>query len=254
MSHTRRVFCALLTIGFFAAASGQAAEDKLPSADEVLTRYIQATGGEEAHRKIKTRVEEGTVELAGMNISMEMKAYHERPNRMRLIITSPAMGKMEQGVTGDTVWEINAMTGAAIKEGEEKAFLLRHADFDSDLKWKTLFPERKTVGEEEIDGVVCYKVELTPKDGKPETRYYAKDSGLLQRMLQTQITPQGEIPATIDVSDYREVEGIKMPFESRVSLMGMTQIIKLTKVELNVDIPDEMFELPEEIKELQADK
>ena len=55
---------------------------------------------------------------------------------------------------------------------------------------------------EPIDGAVCYRVVLTPKEGQPETRYYDKKTSLLVRTNMIMKTEMGEIPAEMSVSDY----------------------------------------------------
>lgn len=54
----------------------------------------------------------------------------------------------------------------------------------------------------------------------------------------------GEIEQTVDLSDYRDVDGVKGPFTVKVSNPAQTVTISLTKVEHNKPIDDAMFARP----------
>ena len=60
----------------------------------------------------------------------------------------------------------------------------------------------------------------------------------------------GDIPVTSKLSDYKEVDGIKIPFTNSSSMMGQEQAIALQSVEHNVEIPADRFAVPAEVEEL----
>src|SRR5258708_30320057 len=66
------------------------AQESLPSADQILDKYLAAAGGAEALHKIKTRVQKGTVEAAGQHYPIEI--YSEAPEK-RLSISHPSFGE-----------------------------------------------------------------------------------------------------------------------------------------------------------------
>jgi hypothetical protein len=56
--------------------------------------------------------------------------------------------------------------------------------------------------------------------------------------------PQGTTPVSIHLSDYREVDGVKMPFESKLTNPAFTMVFKITDVKHNVPIDDAKFAKP----------
>ena len=55
-------------------------------------------------------------------------------------------------------------------------------------------------------------------------------------------TPQtGEIEQTADSSDFRDVDGVKVPFSIRLTNAMQSVTMTFTKVENNVAIDDKMF-------------
>ena len=103
---------------------------------------------------------------------------------------------------------------------------------------------------EPIDGHVCYRVVLTPKDGQTETRYYDKKSYLLVRASMILNNEMGEIPVEMSVSDYRSVDGLLMPFQIRQKALGQEFTVTHQSIQINVEIPKERFALPDDVKAL----
>lgn len=241
-------------VALLASALPARAEDKLPTADDVLARYVEVTGGEAQYKSKNSRVSESTMEIPGMPSAMKITTYQQRPNHMRAKFESDALGRIEQGVNGDVAWSIHPMMGNTISEGKERAFVMRQADFDRETNWKAQYPERKMNGVTELEGKKYYELELTPGEGNPETRFYDVETGLLHRLEVAQPTAHGEIPTALNFGDYREVDGLKIPFEISMSMMGMSQTIKTTKVEFNTEIPEDTFAMPDAIRKLLEDK
>ena len=66
-----------------------------------------------------------------------------------------------------------------------------------------------------MNGEDCYKVLLTPATGKPETQFYSKKSGLLLKTTATAVSPMGEVAVEVEVSDYKNFDGILLPTRSK---------------------------------------
>ena len=57
-------------------------------------------------------------------------------------------------------------------------------------------------------------------------------------------TPIGRVPSQVDYSDYRDVDGIKFPFQYKFSWLDGRDNYKLTDVKVNVPIDDSRFGKP----------
>ncbi len=229
-----------------------ASEDAAPTAAAILDGFVEATGGEAAYAKLNNRVGKVKIDLAAQGIAFTMTVYHARPDKMYSVAESEAIGKIESGSDGDVVWESNLMTGSQIKEGEERAFILRSSALDSVVRWRDHFKEVEYAGLETIAEKPCHKIVLTPEEGKPETRYYDQETHLLVKTEFTLVLPMGPIPMEIYASDYRSVDGILMPYHARIITMGMERTATTESIEHNVELPADIFDLPEEIQALVA--
>ena len=223
----------------------------LPSGESLLARCLTKSGGTEAYAKVKSAAMTGTVEMVGHNLTGPVSVF-QQGEKMYTAIELPGVGKVEEGFDGQTAWEVNALTGARVKDGEEKTAAVRASKMGLDLmnSWREYYKEARTLGEEDVEGKSAWKVQLIPKDGKPETFYFDKESGLLVRMTQTIATALGEIPVDGSLSDYRSVGGILTPFTMTQKAMSQTMTMHFEKVEWNPAIPAKRFDLPAAVKAL----
>jgi hypothetical protein len=87
-------------------------------------------------------------------------------------------------------------------------------------------------------------VVATPATGDPEKLYFAVDSGLLVRIDTDNDTPQGKMSFATYVSDYKEVDGIKIAHTLRQVSSAFTAVIKMSEVKHNITIEDAKFAKP----------
>jgi hypothetical protein len=236
--------------GFF---TGLAEEGGAQSAENILGRYIDATGGKDAYDRISNRVTKSVMEMPAQGISMNMTIYHSRPNSFYALIESEMVGKIERGTDGDIAWEKSVMMGPRVLEGSEKDDLLRQATFDQLVHWKTLYEKAEVVGMEEIAGRPCDKVVLTPKTGNPQTYSFDRETGLVSKVMLTVESPMGEVPVETYLEDYRSVDGLLMPFRSRVESLGVERLVTVQSVEQNVELPANRFETPADVLALMEE-
>jgi len=227
----------------------KAAKAELPSGESIMDKFIEATGGVDAHKKIKNTVARGTFDFVAMGIKADMTIYTSEPNLHLSEVEIPGMGKMLEGVDGKIAWGYSAMQGPTIKEGKEAEEALNNATFQ-DHDWRAKYSSAKTEGLETVEGEECYKVTVTPKAGNPRTHYYSKETCLLVRIDSTTETAMGVLSVETVNKDYREVDGVLVPFQIINSFAGQTMKMTLTEVKSNVDIPKSTFEPPEEVKAL----
>ena len=80
--------------------------------------------------------------------------------------------------------------------------------------------------------------------GSMATLYFDAKSGLLVRMVRFSKGPIGRVPTEIDYSDYRDVNGIKMPFHMLFSWLDGRDEIQLSDVQINVPVDESKFGRP----------
>ena len=228
----------------------QAADPELPSAETILDRYIEVTGGKAAYEAHKTEIITGKLEFAAAGVKGAILQYSAEPDKYYSSLDIDGIGKVEMGVIGGVAWEKSALIGARIKQGEERAQALREARMNAPFHWHDLYSKAETTGVETVNGEECYKVVLTPEGGKPETMFFEKKSGLMRKTTLVAASPMGEISADVIAGEYKDFGGLLVPSKITQKAAGQEFTTTIESIKVNDAIPADRFELPPEVKAL----
>ena len=232
-----------------AAASLIFAAD-LPSGESLIQRYIDKSGGMQAYAKAKSMSMSGKVEMEGRNISGTVTIVEEG-HKSYTAMEFPGIGKVEEGYDGDTAWEDSALQGPRILDGDEKAAAKRAATLALISSWRDVFKEAKTIGPADVDGKPAWQVEMVAKEGKPETWFFDRDSGLVVKTSGVLSTAMGDLRTEVTNSDFRNVDGILTPFAMTQKAMSQTIVMRFDKIAYNAPIPADRFAPPNSVKSLR---
>jgi photosynthetic reaction center cytochrome c subunit len=221
-------------------AARPAAGTPQPTADDVIAKYVTAVGGADAIKKITTRVGKGEITAMGSKNSIEL--YTKAPNK-RITITKSANGESVTAFDGTTGWMGSPSRGREMDAGGASAAAL-DAEFALALRIKELYPQIRRGRVEKVNGIDC-EVLQGQAAGRPTIRLlFDKNTGLLTRMVRYAETPLGRNPTQVDYADYREVDGVKVPFRWTLSRTNGRFTIQLTEVKANVPVEDSRFARP----------
>lgn len=230
-----------------ASANGSAEESKkaesLPTVRQVLDRYVEAVGGQAKAAKLKTRVLKGIRESSQGNWSLEIDV--KQPDKFLVSITVPQQGIIYQGFSGTTGWLKNPREQRAMS-ANELAFLKQTAELYEVIKVKEPSPGMKITAIEKIGGRESYVLESATAPDIVEKLYFDVQTGLLIRKLTLTNTVLLPIPEQIDFEDYREVDGVKLPFVIRISNIDpfFNSTRRFTEIKHNVPVDDAKFDIP----------
>lgn len=241
----KRTLSLLAAIVALAAAHPSAGVQALPTADQVIDKYIEALGGRAAIEKLTSRVTKGSMETPDGAQVGTVTISEKAPNKSLAVIDSPAMGgTFRQGTDGMTAWEDQPGAGVTEKTGAELADALRDGTFNSELKMKTTYKTLVVTKREKVGTRDAYAVVATPAAGTPITLYFDVESGLMVRQTSSRDTAQGRIDVDVFLEDYRTVDGVKQPHVVRQVTAMFSFVIKITEIKHNVALADAMFKRP----------
>lgn len=214
-----------------------------PTADEVLAHYVRAIGGKEAWEKLHSRTSLGTIDIASMNISGTVMIHEKAPNKVLLVVILAGQ-PFRQGYDGTVGWSDDPQDGLKEKSGEQLAETARDADFYRPLHMEKTYTKLNVVGKESVGDRPAWVVQAGLPEGGSDKLYFDTESGLIIRAVSQQHTDQGVNAVAEDFKDYREVDGVKLPFEI-LQVNGQSNLtIKLGEVHHNVDLEDSEFAKP----------
>jgi photosynthetic reaction center cytochrome c subunit len=221
----------------------KAAEAKLsaPAADQLLEKYLDAIGGAEALQKITSRVQKGTLTaFGGQHFPVEV--YSKAPNK-RASIMHLQSGDSVTAFDGKQGW-LSVPGRVHVMSAAENDAARLDADLYLPAHVKTLYTKFSVDLGEKIDGHDTYMV-VGRNEGQPPLRLYLdKESGLLLRLMRYAETPLGRNPTQIDYADYRDLDGVKMPFRWTLSRPGNRFTIQVEQVQQNISVDDAKFVAP----------
>lgn len=218
---------------------------KMPTAQEILAKYVQAIGGKANYEKLKTRLSKATQEIPAAGIKGTIEIYAAAPDKSFSKAVIPGLGDFTESFDGKTAWADNPIQGKRDKSGEELAQTRLVNSFYRDINLDKLYPKMTVKGIEKVGANDTYVVVAAPENNlPPETFYFDVKSGHLLRQDGIVITPEGKTPTKTIFEDVREVDGIKIPFKATTTLPQFDIILTLTEIKHNVKVEDAMFAKP----------
>ena len=214
----------------------------LPKPEELLDKYLAAVGGAAAVEKITSRGQKGKL-LAFGGQSFPAEVYSKAPDK-RVSIMHLQGGDSVTGFDGQRGWMSVPGRPAHMMSSSENESARLDADLYFPVHAKTLYPKFTVKTGEKIDGHDTYLVE-GHEEGRPPLRlYFDTQTGLLLRMVRYAQSPLGLNPTQIDYADYRDVDGIKVPFWWTVSRPGNRFTVQVDEIKQNVPVDDSKFVPP----------
>jgi photosynthetic reaction center cytochrome c subunit len=217
------------------------AAPSFPSVEQILAKYVDAVGGASALAKLSTREERGTLSVAGRQLPIAILS--KTPAKQVSIIHLP---------NGDNITAYNGISGwtsgphGPVRDLSrmEAASARVEADLQLPIHLKQLFGEIKTEKPENIGGREVYVISGLNAGELAAKFYFDEQSGLLLRILRYVNSPLGQNPTQIDYADYRDQDGVKMPFQETIARPDTRLAIHIDEARYNVPVDDARFARP----------
>jgi photosynthetic reaction center cytochrome c subunit len=221
------------------------AAEGAPSADEILNKYFQAIGGTQRLGSFTSLAAKGTYSGYDTdNQKAPVEIYAKAPAQMTTIVHAP-LGDSVRVFDGRSGWiaspdrpvPLLPLTGGDVTGAKIDATLV----FSTGIK--QLFPQWR-VADTTLEGKDVWMLEGIAPGQLPLKLYFDQKSGLLVRALRLIDTVIGYNPTQLDYSDYRLVNGIKVPYRQVITWTDNQITIDLTNVQLNTAIEAAKFAQP----------
>jgi photosynthetic reaction center cytochrome c subunit len=225
--------------------AGNKAEE--PSADQLFDKYLQAIGGAAAVDKITSRVMKGTIDFGGQLLAVDLYSkQNERASFMHML-----EGESVTAFDGHEGWL--SLPGHPVREmhGPDLDGAAIDADLHLAAHLKQMFNEVQVQGTEKIGEHEAYVIVGQREAKTPLQLYFDERSGLLLRMVRYGETVLGQIPTQVDYADYRDANGVKLPFRWTLSRPNGRFTIQVSDLKQNVPVDDSTFAKPADPAEPQ---
>jgi hypothetical protein len=211
---------------------------------QVFDKHAQAVGGRAAWQKVTSRVSRGIVEIEGQEGSGKFVVYERAPDRHASTVTLPNGIVLHEGFDGKAAWEDDPKAGVHNLKGTEAEDSRATADFYEDVELENVYRRAKVIGQQLADGRQAFVVEAAPKGGYKRLLYFDVETGLRFRTDVFRNPLSFEPTSVLRLDDYREIDGIKVPYHIRYQIQGTSMLLRFTAIRHNVTVGDDQLARP----------
>ena len=222
------------------------------TADELIAKNIEARGGLEKIKAIKTMRVTGKIKGFGGRV-MAMGEENARPDFVRVTTTVQGMTAI-QAYDGTTGWQVEPFGGKKDPElmGEDSLRdLLQDGDFDGPLvNYKEKGSTVEYLGHDLVDGDDALRLKVMLKNGDIIYDYLDPDTFIeirreIQQFIRGSVREREE-----SLGSYKPVAGVMFPFAIAAGPRNApdAQTTAVQKIEVNVNIDPADFALPESLR------
>lgn len=228
----------LIIFGLFILALVCAQFTQAQTVDDVINKHVAALGGKEKLSKIQNVVMEGSLNIQGTEISLTVTQVHNKLNRQDIT----AMGMHGFDMMTDTEgWQYMPFQGMQ-KPEPKTADEVKKSQSDLDIAgplvdYAAKGHKAELLGKEDVEGTECYKIKVTLAAGKEVTFFIDPTSNMIIRTKETRKFNGQDTELQTDFSDYKEVEGVKMPF----SITQQFGTVLFSSIKVNQTIPESAY-------------
>ncbi|MBL1223180.1 insulinase family protein [Chryseobacterium sp. L7] len=198
--------------------------DAAVSVASIADKYINAIGGKANLAKISSYTMNASMSMQGQNI--DFKIIKAQGGKELTSVT--AMGQVVQKQVFDGKEGYSEQMGQKVPmKPEQVAEKQKNTELFEELNFAKS-PDYKVAGIEKISGEDSYAVK-----GKSTTYYYSVATGLKTGETRTAKAQGQEITIPTVFSNYKDVNGVKMPFTITVNQMGMDMTMSVKSYDVN---------------------
>lgn len=224
------------------------------TADEIVERILAASGGRQALVKVKSRHVTGTVAVSTPrgDLPGTIEMWNEVPNKSRNVMkvdlssAGLASAVVDQRFNGEAGYVVDSLQGNRAITGSPLD-LMKGGFFPTPfIDYKNRGGTVSLAGREKLADHDAYILAHVPKIGTPTRWYIDAKSYLPIRSIAKVHVPQlgTDVEQTTEYSDYRQVDGLQVPFKIKYASPLQTYVVTVMKIEHNVAMDEASFSKP----------
>jgi photosynthetic reaction center cytochrome c subunit len=233
-----------------AAASAQARPraEALPSVGQVLDAYVKALGGQAALDGVKSRITK-TTKINSSDFKETTEVFQQAPGKVLRIVRAQGYTTWA-GFNGRQTWGYDSEKSYwGLLDSAQRLSLIQESELYPGSRLRKQYAQVAVLGKERVGERETYVVGGISPEGARESFFFDIDTDMLLRRRTEQNTVLGWVPVQVDFENYRDVDGVKLPFVERWSSfrsfgLGSYEARQVLEVHQNVPIEDEKFNPP----------
>jgi outer membrane lipoprotein-sorting protein len=219
------------------------------TADEIVAKSLAARGGIEKIKAVQSQRISGTISF-GPGAEGPFVIELKRPLKLHMEVTLGGQKLVRVYDGKSTGWTVNPFAEDRSPQpmaAEELKNIDDEADFDGPLvDYKAKGSQIELAGKDEVAGKAVYKIKLTRKTAEARIYYIDASTFDVLKWDGTTRIEDNDVPVENFLRNYRDVNGLRFPFEIDSDSPGSPQERKITieKIELDLKIEESRFGKP----------
>jgi outer membrane lipoprotein-sorting protein len=215
---------------------------KAQTLEEILSKHMQALGGEEALKAQRNSVVDLEMVVPG-GLTGTIKNYFKYPDKLRTEMDLKVMKGLtvydgQKGWVQDANGQVRELAGMELEQTKSEIYFSVYG---------YLFPERakgkvEYLGREKVGDIDYYVVQATPEGCDPVKMYINPQTYLIDKT----VSKYDIVVSTSYYSDYKDFGGVKVATSMVINTGDTAYNIRttLTNIELNPELSDDLFKKP----------
>ena len=216
----------------------------------MLDKFIEVSGGAQRLAGLTSFVATGTAVAYGeLGGTADFNIFAKAPNLRTALITykdHPERGTSSWSFDGHIGWvkTPRGLLGEYELVGSELDGVRLEAQLAFPGQIKKILDNWRGAATRSIGDRDLLAVQGSGPRGFLATLYFDPATGLLTRMVRYGPSPIGRMPTQVDYGDYRDVGGVKLPFEYKFTWMDGRYTAKVNEIKTNVAVDAARFGKP----------
>lgn len=215
------------------------------TADEIVSKHIEAIGGKEKLSQVTSVYIESGTEVMGNESATKTTILNGKGYRNETDFNGQQIVNV---VTDKGGWAINPFAGGSeataladdqYKGAEDQVYVAPLFDYSA------RGGKVELLGKEKVGEVDAYKIKYTNKDNSETTYYIDPSTYYIIQAVKKGMAMGQEVTITIGLSDYKKNDfGIYMPYTTNIDMGQFALKVNAKKVEVNKAVDPSIFEMP----------
>ena len=230
--NVKRLF-AVLTAAVFVLSFASVAQADL-TADEIIAKHLEKTGGIDNFKKLKTMRMTGKAFIGQMTADFTIE--NQAPDLFHMKFVSD-MFTMETASDGKQVWQqIPMVEGYIFADSADLPPQLERMRMHPFLDYKERGVKTRLVGEEPVKGADCYKLEWIAASGDTSYMFFDKENFNLVKKI--------EAESETLLAKFKKVNGFTFPHKMTQNMGAQRLMFIINTISTNVELEPSLFVAP----------
>lgn len=229
----RKLIAILTAVVFMTLAASVALADM--TADEIITKYLESTGGVENYKNLKSTVMQGKAFMQQQ--PFDIYVANRAPDQFYMKFSSDMM-QIINATDGKQAWQLLSpfVEGYIFMEGDDLQRMIEQGRMNPYLDYKERGGKMTLLGEEPVKGSDCFKIEYIKPSGDTSHLFISKDNFHLMK--------ESSNNGSVLYAKHKEVDGFDFPHKLTMMQQGQRIMMIVNSIEVNPELPDSLFTPP----------